>query len=229
MVDTLLAIGTMMIPQSAASPDTFSISLLGGPAQGLEWQVIILIALIASGAFCAFCIMAGSSYWIAYRLAGKNIRYIRFLALFTRVSFAFLPLYLIYESLGYLHDFNTLAAVRMPGLGYWEPSYLVPLIGISTLYLSLMSLSRLSEGTARGAILSGAKNGIRRIAWTIPTLLPMIAVIILVELFSRQALQIGSYAQAVALLIFMLMLTLIKTSLVIALDTTPENPCGRSD
>jgi len=220
-IDTLLAIGTLMIPQSAASPETFSASLIGGPAQGLEARAIVLLALMASGAFCAFCIFEGSSYWIAYRSAGKKIGFLRFIALFTRVSFAFLPLFIAYESLGYLHDFNTLAAERMPGLGYWDPSYLVPIIGISAAYLILMSLSRLGEGDARAAIASGIRKGIFQLHKTIPLISSMILLVVLVESISRIALNMGAYSKGAALILFLFTLTLIKTSMITSLDHDP--------
>lgn len=213
-VAIMLSMSSLVLQQSAALPQEDIASLLSGPAAWIGLKALCLIALMAVAALVAFSVIAGSGWCIAYVLAGKSMGFLRFIAIFSRTSAVLFPVYLLYEVLAYLHDFYSLAAERMSSLAVWDPSWLVPLIGIVTAYFSGLALSSLSEDSTVSALWAAWRKGIVQIKATLLFCIPLIAVVGAVEAVSRVVPALGMTGQVIGIIILLFMLTLLKISLI---------------
>lgn len=223
VVNALLALGTVIIPQSTTLPLEETIQIIGGPGQGAALAVIYNLVLMASGAFVAFCVFAGSSWKIAYDLAGKRHNYLGFIPLFTRASALMLPAFVLYEILGYLQDFNAMAA--QGALGPTGPSvpYAASIVGAATAYFSLLTLSMLERNTAACAARAALRHGTRRIVGITLRSLPVIMIIAAVEILLRATLDLGEIARLAGAVIVLATATLFKVSTIKSLETIQDS------
>ena len=241
VIDLLFSLSAAIIPSAAMSIDQGAMAISSSTTQALIIQVVLAALMMAASALISFCIFGGLAWRTAYRLAGtpgttgtpgmegetlssietippiatlRSMATLPFLGRFTRLCLLLFPFYLLYELLAFARDFRELSAERMPGLEIWNPSILVPILAVLVSYMVFLSFSLVGTSTAKKSLSRALHIGFSRISTTLPSLLPLILLLIIVEALSRALLMLGNVGSYAGIILVLLWWVITATSLI---------------
>lgn len=186
--------------------------------QGHILQAALLFLLLSLGALVAFCALCGLAWSLARSIAGKQPPWIMDILTFTRTTLLLFPFYLLYETLAFLRDFRELSLERTPGLILWNPSLLVPILGLLVLYVASITYALLQPGNATSTVKAGIRMAFANVHHVLPRIFPLLGLTAVIELASRFLLDRGTTAAIAGLLLVLGLFSIGRVFLLITLE-----------